>query len=126
MSEMRLPERSDSPEPPPTPAAEARAGSLALGVGLAWAINVVGNIVVLMVAMLSGGRSGSLPGPIAVLALLPFLISVGLAIWMIVKGPKRTGIGIIVGIGSIWAVALLMIAACFGIIFAVSGGGGAH
>jgi hypothetical protein len=40
---------------------------------------------------------------------------------MIAKSPKRTGIGGLVGIGSIWAVQLLLVAACFGIIFTVSG-----
>lgn len=121
MSEIRLPERSDPPAPPPTPAADPRAGSLALGVALAWAINVIGNVVVFGIAMLLTGRSGPPSAPLFVLGWLPFFISVGLAIQMIVKGPKRTGIGILIGIGSMWAVTLLLVAACFGIIFAVSG-----
>lgn len=71
--------------------------------------------------MLLAGRHRSPSVPLFVMGWLPFFVSVGLAIWMIVKGPKRTGIGIIIGIGSIWAVSLLLVAACFGIIFAVSG-----
>lgn len=123
MSEMQMPERGDppAPAPAPTPAPppdrDPRAGSLALGVALAWGINVIGSMVIFGIAMLLAGRSRSLSAPLFVLGWLPFLASVGLAIWMIVKGPRRTGLGIIIGIGSMWAVSLLLVAACFGIFF---------
>jgi hypothetical protein len=121
MSEIQMPERGDPPVPPPAPrpppGRDPRDGSLALGVGLAWGINVVGSIVIFGIAMLLAGRSRSPSAPLFVLGWLPFLASVGLAVWMIVKGPRRTGIGIIIGIGSMWAVSLLLVAACFGIFF---------
>jgi hypothetical protein len=121
MSEIQMPERGDPPAPPPAPTpppdGDPRAGSLALGVALAWGINVVGSIVIFGVAMLLTGHSRSPSAPLFVLGWLPFLASVGLAAWMIVKGPRRTGIGIVIGIGSMWAVCLLLIAACFGIFF---------
>lgn len=129
MSEMRLPERSDPPAPTPTPPPVTdkgpQSGSLALGVALAWAILVVGNMIVfgLLVglAALLGRRPGALPFAFYAVGWIPFLVTVSLAIRMIVKGPKRTGIGIIIGIGSIWAVGLLLVAACFGIFFLGSG-----
>jgi hypothetical protein len=121
MSEIQMPERGDPPAPPPAPKPpterDPRDGSLALGVALAWGINVVGSIVIFGVAMLLTGRPRSPATPLFVLGWLPFLASVGLAVWMIVKGPRRTGIGIIIGIGSMWAVSLLLVAACFGIFF---------
>lgn len=117
MSELQLPERDDPPAPPPPSERDPRAGSLALGVALAWGINVIGSIVIFGIAMLLSGRSRSPLAPLFVLGWLPFLASVGLAIWMIVKGPRRTGLGIIIGIGSMWAVSLLLMAACFGIFF---------
>lgn len=113
MSESRM-----DPVPPPSPPQPQSTvrgdGSLALGVTLAWLINIVGGVFVFGLTMLLTPRAGT-----AIFALdwLPFLVTVGLAIWMIVKGPKRTGIGIIIGIGSICAVALLLVAACFGIFF---------
>lgn len=119
MSELQLPERDDAPAPAPPPPSERdpRAGSLALGVALAWGINVIGSIVIFGIAILLSERSRSPSAPLFVLGWLPFLASVGLAVWMIVKGPRRTGLGIIIGIGSMWAVSLLLMAACFGIFF---------
>lgn len=118
MSEMQMPERGDPPAPAPTPAPspvhDPSAGSLALGVALAWIINIVGGIIVFGLTMLAAPRAFA---PMFTLGWLPFLVTVGLAIWMIVKGPRRTGIGILIGIGSIWAVAMLLVAACFGIFF---------
>ena len=119
MSDLQIPERGDPPAPAPPPPLEhdPRAGSLALGVALAWGINVIGSIIIFGIAMLLIGRFRSPSAPLFVLGWLPFLTSVGLAVWMIVKGPRKTGLGIIIGIGSIWAVSLLLMAACFGIFF---------
>lgn len=118
MSELQMPERGDPPAPAPTPAPPpehaAGTGSLVLGVALAWIINLGGGVVVFCLTRLLIPRGGT---ALFSLGWLPFLISVGLAVWMIVKGPRRTGIGILIGIGSMWAVTLLLVAACFGIFF---------
>lgn len=123
MSEMRLPDVDPGslPPRPPPPATPAREdGSLALGVGLAWLINVGGGILVFILAsMLLRASSGGMA--IIAISWLPLLASIALAIWMITKGPRRTGIGIFIGIGSIFAVSLLLVAACFGIFFVLAG-----
>ena len=122
MSELQMPERGDPPAPAPAPASPpdrpAGTGSLALGVALAWGINVIGSLVIFGLAIVLTGRSRPPPPPLFALGWLPFPFSVALAVWMIVKGPRRTGIGIIIGIGSMWAVGLLLVAACFGIFIA--------
>lgn len=122
MNEMRLPETPPpSPPPPPEPQPPREAGSLALGVALAWIINVVGGAIFFGLVVLLMRHPGSGISPLVALGWIPFAASVALAVWMVVKGPKRTGIGIFIGIGSIWAVQLLLVAACFGIFFAFSG-----
>lgn len=121
MSELQLPERGDppasAPTPTPPPERAAGTGSLALGVALAWLINIVGSAFIFGVMWLLTPRTGAAPALGFTIGWLPLLVSVGLAVWMIVKGPRRTGIGILIGIGSMWAVTLLLVAACFGIFF---------
>lgn len=116
MSEMQMPERADPPAPAPTPppARDPGAGSLALGVALAWIISIGGGVLIFGLTMLLAPRAGA---TIFAFGWLPFLVAIGLAVWMLVKGPRRTGLGIVIGIGSIWAVAMLLVAACFGIFF---------
>lgn len=111
MNEMRFPEvPPTAPTPtPPEPTQPPSEGSLALGVGLAWLIIVGGGILVSAMGYLrSVGMLMLLMGP------LPFFASIALGIWMLVKGPRRTGLGIFIGIGSIAAVMMLLVAACFG------------
>lgn len=121
MSEMRLPDvdpESLPPRPPPPAAPVRQDGSLALGVGLAWLINVGGGIVLFFFANIFLRQDG-----VALIAIgwVPTIASIALAIWMIVNGPRRTGVGIFIGIGSIFAVSLLLVAACFGIVFVLLG-----
>lgn len=117
MSEMRLPEQTEPPSPLPPAPKPASTGSLALGFVLAWAIVIVGNIALALFigvasGLLSTGRFNFfLPGFFSV----PELVAIGLAVWFIVKGRIRTGIGIFLGLASIVAVALLLVAACFGL-----------
>lgn len=126
MNEIRLPERAEPPEPAlapvPAPVKDPAAGSLALGVALAWGINIIGGAILWGIGsfLLQPLFHGSLV-VVGVTGLLPSLVTIGLAIWMIRKGPRRTGIGILIGIASMWAVQLLLIAACFGVIIFVSG-----
>ena len=125
MNEMRFPEAPPptSTPPPVEPAQPPSEGSLALGVGLAWLIYFVGSIVFAILGMWLFARpgAGAVAAPLVVLGAIPLLATIALATWMTVKGPRRTGIGIFIGIGSVWAVQLLLVAACFGIIFALSG-----
>lgn len=84
-------------------------GSLGLGIGLAWVIAVIGTPLCLAIQAndIIGGR-------VALLWLLPFLLIVILAIVQYWKGKPRTGLGFILGLISMIAVVLLLVAACFG------------
>lgn len=110
MSEMRLepPASAPSPPPPAPPSEPPAGGSLAAGVALAWATMIASEVLLVMVSAIS---FGNILGAI----LLP---PVAIGVWGIVllKGNKpRTGKGLLLGLLSIVAVALLLVAACFGL-----------
>src|SRR6185312_9570371 len=112
MSEMRLEPPTSAPSPPPplppppgNP--ESHRGSLALGVGLAWLIMVGGEILLVMVG-LGMGRLGALWLP-------PLAILAG-GVVMLKGSHPRTGKGMLLGLLSIVAVLLLLVAACFGLV----------
>lgn len=117
MNEMRLPEQTERPAPLPPAPKPASTGSLALGFALAWLIIIVGNIALALLSNFVSSLFSArpfiflLPGALS----LPELVAIGLAVWFIVKGRTRTGIGIFLGLASIVAVALLLVAACFGL-----------
>src|SRR6185437_5329013 len=97
MSEMRL-EPSEPTLPPsrrPPPAPDPSEGSLAAGVGLAWAIVVGSHFALAIVAAFVGAGLPHAITPIVIwpLAFLPELTAVLVAIWLIQRGRKRTGIG---------------------------------
>lgn len=110
--------RSSAPPPPPLPPppmlprkTPVVGGSLAAGVGLAWLIMIVGEFALPMTGYY-GNFLGAMPG----LILLPPL---AIAVWGIVllNGDKpRKGKGLLLGLLSIFAVALLLVAACFGML----------
>ncbi|MGH8158163.1 MAG: hypothetical protein ACREPQ_08590 [Rhodanobacter sp.] len=108
MSEMRLEPPTSAPSPPPVSPREPEpsAGSLAAGVGLAWAIMVIGEILVMMTNKISTILGGILLPPLAII------------VWgtVLLNGDKpRTGKGMFLGLLSIVAVVLLLVAACFGL-----------
>lgn len=108
MSEMRLEPPTSAPSPPPSlPHDEdPSTGSLAAGVGLAWLIMLVGEILVVMT-----GNLGIILGGM----LLPPLAIVVWAVVLLNQGKSRTGKGMFLGLLSIVAVLVLLVAACFGI-----------
>lgn len=107
-------------EPPkPTPsqavAPQEDQGSLGAGIGLAWAIAVVGTtFCAALMASLMGRHSDW----VVSLWLLPYLLIIGLAVFLYRKGKPRTGQGLMLGLLSIIAVAVLLVAACFGLLSA--------
>lgn len=114
MTEMHLPEQ---PEPPTTPAPVPDTGSLARGFGLAWLIVVGGHVILFGLMVLLSEASGGLAGS-AIAGLvwfLPELVTVGVGIWLLVSRRTRTGLGVMIGLASVWAVCLLLVAACFGL-----------
>jgi hypothetical protein len=112
MNEMRLEPPTSVPSPPPAPPSipgnipEPSTGSLAAGVGLAWLVMVVGEVLVLMT-----GSLGTILGGIG----LPPLAVIVWAVVLLNRGKSRTGKGMFLGLLSIVAVLLLLVAACFGL-----------
>jgi hypothetical protein len=108
MSEMRLEPPTSAPSPPaPLPRdREPSAGSLAAGVSLAWAIMIVGEILVMMTNNFSAILGGILLPPLAIIVWGVALLN---------GGKPRTGKGMFFGLVSIAAVLVLLVAACFGI-----------
>lgn len=109
MSEMRLEPPTSAPSPPPPlpHEPEAPGGSLAAGVGLAWLIMIVGEVLVLMTGHLGTILGGMLIPPLAIV------------VWgaVLLNGDKpRRGKGMLLGLLSIAGVVLLLVAACFGLI----------
>lgn len=96
------------PDKPQTPEDN---GSLGTGIGLAWAIAVVGTPLCIAIVATLNIKSSAFA-----LALLPYLLIVVLAILQYRKGKPRTGLGLMLGLLSIIAVALLLVAACFGLL----------
>jgi hypothetical protein len=105
-----------APVPPQSPRNEQ--GSLGLGIGLAWACLIAGYTASSVMAglMLDAAPVGMRNGLAIFAVLLPWLLMVGLIVWLAQRGQSRTAIGIAVGIGSIIGVALLLVAACFGLL----------
>lgn len=95
------------PVPPGRSAPPVRERSLASGVGLAWLVMIVGEVLVFMSGWLGIMLAGVLLPPLAIL------------VWGIValaRGRPRLGKGLLLGLASIFAVALLLVAACFGLV----------
>jgi len=109
----------NAPLPPQRPPADPR-GSLGLGIALAWACLIAGYTLCgfLFGAMISlDPHMGDSAIAVAVLlALLPWVAMIALIVWMAARGQSRTALGVAVGIASILGVALLLVAACFGLL----------
>ena len=112
MNEMRLEPPTSVPSPPRAPApmpgniADPSTGSLAAGVGLAWLVMVVGEVLVLFTGSLAAILGGIWMPPLAVIVWAVVLLN---------RGKSRTGKGMFLGLLSILAVLLLLVAACFGL-----------
>ena len=88
-------------------------GSLGAGIGFAWGIAVVGTSVCMTI---SASLTTHFSGSVVVLWLLPYVSIIVFAIWSYRKGKTRTGLGLMLGLLSMIAVALLLVAACFGML----------
>lgn len=101
----------------PAPVPPENRGSLGLGIGLAWACLIAGYTVSSVIAtVMYDAVPANIRNPVAILAvLLPWLLMVGLIVWLATRGMTRTATGIAVGIATIFGLALLLVAACFGL-----------
>lgn len=100
---------SSAPPPP-------NQGSLGIGFALAWACLIGGYAVSAAVASTAfGPHPFGGDGLIVLLIGLPWLMMILLMVWLVMQGLPRTAIGVAIGLGSILALALLLVAACFGL-----------
>jgi hypothetical protein len=98
---------------PPKPAN----GSLGVGVLIAWACLIGGYFAVgLLVSAISQISSSAAAGFAMLLALVPWILMIVFAVRASQRGESRTALGIGVGFASILGVALLLVAACFGLL----------
>jgi hypothetical protein len=89
---------------------------LGLGIALAWAALIGGYTLVAFVA----GALASVHGyngdtALIVLLLAPWALMLALIVWFASNNQPRTALGIAVGVATIIAVVLLLVAACFGL-----------
>ena len=104
---------SPSPTAPPPLRPRNPRGSLLLGVACAWGMLIGGYVVISLFAGLFGNGDNA---AIIVLLLLPWIGIIALIVWFAQRGQPRTAGGVAIGLASIFAVALLLVAACFGIL----------
>lgn len=115
----------DAPTPAPSPSSQPPApangsdprGSLALGIGLFFLCLIGGSLVVWLLgwAMSLLLPHGSYIGlAFSMVSFLPWLAALSVGIMQALKGRTRTALGVLVGFGLLLALALLFVAACFG------------
>ena len=115
-------ETQSAPEHPAPPAPTRSKGSLGAGIAIAWACLIGGYVAVSMfigtLAMaMRGFGEGGLANLLVILSMLaPWIAMVWLIVHFANTGRPRTAKGIALGIASIFGVALLLIAACFGLL----------
>ena len=93
-------------------------GSLGAGIGLFFLCLVGGGVAawVLHILIVAAVPEWSYAGPMFVIpSLLPWAAALVLGLWLASRGRTRTALGILVGFGLLVATALLLVAACFGI-----------
>jgi len=115
---MNVPNPSNDPQPDPR-------GSRWLGFGLFWLILIGGGMVAGIVASAASMLFHGATLVFSLATLLPWIAPLVVAIWLANKGKTRTAQGIAFGFLSLFAVGLLLVAACFGIL-ALGGFGNMH
>jgi hypothetical protein len=126
---MNSPSENPDPsplEPPVLPAPDK--DSVLIGFLAGWGAMIgfsflSGAIVAVTGPLLNGSFAFSVISLIA--GLIPIAGLAGLMIWFAMKGKTRSVKGVVAAFGSLLALCLLLVAACFGL-FALSGGGNLH
>lgn len=95
------------------PSEQENRGSLALGIGIAWACLIGGYVVSIFVGSALPRSMLNSDGTFVLLALLPWAAMIAFIFRFASIGKPRTAGGIGLGIVTILAVALLLVAACF-------------
>ena len=118
---MSTPDADYSPPGAPLkqPPGEDR-GSLLIGFLLGWA-TLIGSWIILAVVwgVLSSmlrGQTDWVPLIAGLTALLPFAATIALLVSYLIKGKTRTAGGVGLALASLFALVLLLVAACFGLL----------
>lgn len=108
-----------APAAPPPPQKDPSRGSLLVGFLLGWAV-LIGAYVLMAIfyATLAGiGSSGALGGLLGLSAgTLPWVGLLGLIVYFAVQNKPRSAPGVVLAIASMVGVAILLVAACFGLL----------
>lgn len=127
MNEPDSPYEAPSARIDPQPAAgpDPR-GSRWVGFGLYWLISIGGGFAAMFVAGLLSSLFWTSGALYLLATAAPWLAILALGIWYASKGKTRTAQGLLFGFLSQIALAVLFVAACFGIIAMNGGLGGMH
>ncbi len=94
------------------------------GFFIGWGVLIGGSLIAGMLMALTAGLFGFTRGMTALswmFGMLPQAALIAALVWAFVNGKTRTGLGILAAIGSMIALVILLVAACFGLM-ASSGG----
>jgi hypothetical protein len=97
-----------APPPPPDPR-----GSLLVGFLIAWGALIGGYIAAVSLMAAAAPMAGGADGFFIMLGLSPWALIIGFIIWFANLGKTQTAKGVAIGLASIVAILLLLIAACF-------------
>lgn len=114
------------PSAPSVPPPDPSRGSLLVGFLLGWAVLVGGYVVfgflVAILAQLGGSGVDGVMSAVYVLGgSLPWVAIIGLIVWFAAKNKPRSALGVALAIVSMVGLALLLVAACFGLLAASDG-----
>ncbi|GAA3918013.1 hypothetical protein [Luteimonas lutimaris] len=113
------PPRSTQPPPLPDRSGRDPRGSLGTGIGLFFASLAGGWILasILQAAIeIAVPKLAYATSMFLIPLLLPWVVALVLGLWLASRGRTRTALGMFVGFGLLGALALLLVAACFGLI----------
>lgn len=115
---MNSPLENPDQSPPPARANVTDKGSLLIGFLVGWGA-MIGATVVAGVVMAGGGALMQFSSAFAVIAsiagLLPLASLIALIVWYANHGKTRSALGVVAAFGSLLALCLLLVAACFGL-----------
>jgi hypothetical protein len=113
---MNTPTEPSAPTPPP---AEPDRGSILVGFFVGWGVLIASCIVVGGAMAGFGAIMGWNPvfGILTqLIGFLPIASLIGLIIWYAQRGKTRSALGVAATFGSLVALAILLVAACFGML----------
>lgn len=117
---MNSPLENPDQSTPPNPMAGPDKGSLLIGFLVGWAAMIgsvmVGGVLLAIAGGLLSGWDSAFSLIAVVTGLLPMASLIGLIVFYASKGKSRSALGVLAAFGSLVALCLLLVAACFGLL----------